>query len=115
MVKISILYPNKPGAKFDMNYYLKTHMPMSMERLSPAPGFRSVSVERGLTGGAPNSDPPYIAMCHYEFESFEDFLAVFNAHAAILQGDIPNYTDLTPEIQINAVEIQRYASAVSKD
>lgn len=107
MVKISILYPNQQGSKFDMDYYLNTHMPMSIERLSSSAGFRSVSVERGLAGGAPDSAPPYIAMCQYVFDSLEDFLAAFNPHAAVLQGDIPNYTDLTPIIQISAVEILR--------
>jgi hypothetical protein len=44
-------------------------------------------------------------MCEYVFDSFEDFLAAFNPHAAVLQGDIPNDTDVTPMIQISAVEI----------
>jgi hypothetical protein len=25
MIKISIFYPNTPGARFDMDYYLHTH------------------------------------------------------------------------------------------
>lgn len=107
MVKISLLYPNTKNARFDMNYYLHTHMPMSIERLSASPGFRGVSVERGLGGGAPGSDPPYLAMCQYVFDSLEDFLAAFQPYAAILQGDMPNYTDLTPIMQVSAVEIMR--------
>ncbi len=57
MVKISMLYPNQPGSKFEMSYYLNTHMPMSIERLSAHQGYRGVSVERGLAGDAPGSDP----------------------------------------------------------
>lgn len=30
MIKISILYPNRKGNRFDMNYYLNIHMPMSI-------------------------------------------------------------------------------------
>ena len=30
MVKISIFYPNKPNSRFDMDYYLSKHMPMSL-------------------------------------------------------------------------------------
>jgi uncharacterized protein (TIGR02118 family) len=107
MVKISMMYPNKEGSRFDMDYYLKTHMPMSIERLGSSPGFSGVSVERGLAGGAPGSPPHYIAVCHYTFESLEDFLTAFNANAAELQGDIPNYTDLSPLIQVSSVEIAR--------
>jgi uncharacterized protein (TIGR02118 family) len=107
MVKISILYPNKQDAKFDMRYYLDTHMPMSIERLSAHEGYRGISVERGLAGGTPGSDPPFVALCQYLFDSVEDFLAAFMPHAEVLQGDMPNYTDITPVIQISAVEIAR--------
>ncbi|MDQ3250208.1 MAG: EthD family reductase [Chloroflexota bacterium] len=107
MVKISSLYPNKPGARFDMNYYLNTHMPMSIERLSAHPGFKGVSVERGLAGGSPGSEPTYVALCHYLFDSVEDFLAAFTPHAGLLQGDMPNYTDIESIIQVSVVEIVR--------
>ena len=43
MVKISILYPHSPDATFDMEYYLRTHMPMSLERLRTHPGFVALS------------------------------------------------------------------------
>jgi hypothetical protein len=35
MIKISIFYPNTPGARFDMDYYLHTHMPMSSQTPQP--------------------------------------------------------------------------------
>jgi uncharacterized protein (TIGR02118 family) len=107
MVKISIFYPNTPGARFDMDYYLTKHMPVSIEILSAGKGYRGVSVERGLGGAAPGSAPDFIAMCQYVFDSAEEFIAVFNQHAELLQGDIPNYTDITPIIQFSAVEITK--------
>src|SRR5262245_59660874 len=107
MVTISILYPNKNGSKFDLEYYINTHMPISIERLSSHAGFRGVSVVRGTVGAVPDSEPAYVAMCHYLFDSFEAFLAAFNPHAAFLQGDMVNYTDIEPIIQISAVEIMR--------
>ncbi len=42
MVRISILYPNSPGARFDWRYYVETHMPRSIDLLSAHPGFRGV-------------------------------------------------------------------------
>lgn len=107
MVKISILYPNQKDSTFKMNYYLDHHMPMSIERLSAAKGFQGVSVERGVGGEAPGSAPAYIAMCHYLFDSVEDFLAAFGANAATLQSDMPNYTDIKPIIQFSTVEITK--------
>ena len=107
MTKISILYPNREGSRFDMNYYLNIHMPMSIERLSSAKGFRGVSVERGVSGIVPGSAPAYVAMGHFLFDSVEDFLAAFSPHASVLQGDMPNYTDVEPTIQVNEVAISR--------
>ena len=107
MICIAILYPNLKGARFDFEYYVQRHMPRSIELLSVHPGFRSVSVERGLGAAEPGSEPAYTAMCHYVFESVEAFIAAFTPHAAELQGDIANYTDIAPVIQFNEVLISK--------
>lgn len=107
MIRISILYPNNKGSRFDVRYYVETHMPMSIELLKAHPGFKGVSVEHGLGGTVPGSEPTYIAMCHFLFNSVEDFLAAFMPHSAVLQGDMPNYTDIEPVIQFNEVLISR--------
>lgn len=103
MIKISILYPN--GGRFDMDYYLNTHMPRSIALLSKGKGYRGVSVERGLGGASPGSSPAFVAMCHYRFDSAEDFMAAFAPYAAELQGDMPNYTDIETVIQVSEVAI----------
>ena len=82
-------------------------MPLSIELLSAHPGFKGVSVERGLSGAEPGTDPAYVAMCHFLFESLEDFMAAFLPHATRLQGDLPNYTDIKPVIQVSEVLISR--------
>ena len=107
MTKISILYPNREGARFDFSYYVRTHMPLSIDLLSAHRGFRSVSVERGIGGPQPGSPAAYVAMCHFTFASAEDFIEAFTPHAERLQGDMPNYTDLEPVIQFNEVLIHR--------
>jgi uncharacterized protein (TIGR02118 family) len=80
-------------------------MPRSIELLSKAKGFKSVSVERGIDIEDPKIESSYIAMCHYYFDSLEDFIAAFVPHAEELRGDIPNYTNIDPIIQINEVQI----------
>ena len=105
MVKISILYPNTPDATFDMEYYLGTHMPMSLARLRTHPGFIALSVERGVAAPQSGLPPAYVAMCHYTFSTAEDFVAAFMPHAAVLQADIARYTTVAPVIQFSAVEI----------
>jgi uncharacterized protein (TIGR02118 family) len=88
-----------------MQYYVETHMPLSIGLLSSHPGFRGVSVERGLSGAEPASAAAYVAMCHFSFDSMESFMAAFEPHAKVLQGDMPNYTDIHPVIQVNEVLI----------
>lgn len=105
MIRISILYPNTNGSRFDFSYYAESHMPMSIGLLRAHFGFKGVSVEQGLGGVAPGSAPPYVAMCHFLFNSVEDFLAAFMPHAEVLQRDMPNYTDIEPVIQFNKVLI----------
>jgi len=58
-------------------------------------------VERGLGWAMPRTDAAYIAMCHFLFDSTEDFMAAVMPHAEALQGDIPNYTDIEPIIQLS--------------
>lgn len=107
MTKISILYPNRDGARFDFAYYVRTHMPLSIDSLSKHRGFRGVSVERGIGGPQPGSPAAFVAMCHFLFTSAEDFIEAFMQHAERLQGDMPNYTDIEPVIQFNEVLIYR--------
>jgi len=112
MTKISVLYPNHKGARFDVRYYLDRHVPRSIELLSSHPGFKGVSVERGAAGAEPGTDAPYIVMCHFLFDSQEAFFAAFTPHATTLQGDVPNYTDIQPLIQISEVLLSRTRQAV---
>ena len=53
MIKVSVLYPNKTDCKFDMNYYVKQHMPMVQQKLGPA--CKSMAVEQGIGGGTPGA------------------------------------------------------------
>ena len=103
MIKVSVLYPNGDGSIFDMDYYLAKHIPL-VRRLSGA-ALKKVEVERGLAGFAPGSPPPYLAMGHLFFESVQTFQAAFGPHAAEITGDIPNYTNTQPAIQISEMKL----------
>ena len=73
MIRVSILYPNTPGHRFDFEHYLNVHMPEAERRLGAA--LKGMSVERGLTGTAPDLPPAYTAMCHLLFDSVDAFMA----------------------------------------
>jgi len=103
MIKVSVLYPNKPGSKFDMEYYCNEHIPMVREKLGAA--CKRLAVEHGIAGMTPGSAPAYIAMGHIYCDSTEAFESAFASHAQEIMGDIPNYTDIQPIIQISEVKI----------
>lgn len=107
MIKVSIFYPYVEGGRFDMDYYLNTHMPLSISLLSTHAGYRGVSVERGLGGGAPDTPPSYLVMCHFLFDSLEEFVAAFETHRPTLRADVPNYTDLQSTIQISEIAMSQ--------
>ncbi len=66
MIKVSVLYPNTAGCKFDMGYYLGKHMPMVQQKLGAA--CKRMAVEEGIGGGAPGAPAAYVAMGHLYFE-----------------------------------------------
>jgi uncharacterized protein (TIGR02118 family) len=103
MIRVSILYPKTAGGRFDHDYYVQTHMPLSIRLLGPS--LRGVSVERGLDIQAPGVTLTFVAAAHFLCDSVDTFIAAFTPHAATLQGDMPNYTDITPIIQFSEVVI----------
>jgi uncharacterized protein (TIGR02118 family) len=103
MIKVSVLYPNDPGGTFDMAYYLGTHIPLVQQKLSGA--LRGTAVDQGLGGTEPGSPPAYIAICHLLFDSVEAYKEAFEPHAQAIVGDIPNYTNTQPIVQVSAVKL----------
>ena len=103
MIKVSVMYPNKSGARFDHAYYRDTHMPLVKARMGTK--CRYYTVDKGLAGAAADSPATYIAMCHIFCDSVGDFQSGFGPHAAEIMADIPNYTDLQPLVQISDVVV----------
>ena len=110
--KITILFPRQRGARFDFGYYLDVHIARSIRKLEVHPGFRGVSVERGLVGARfDEAGPRFLAACHYEFTSVEAFHEAFLPHAAELQADLANYTDIAPLVETSEVLLRQPAPA----
>jgi uncharacterized protein (TIGR02118 family) len=104
MIKVSVLYPHKEGAKFDHVYYRDSHMPMVQKTIGPE--CLSYTVAKGLGGGAPGSPPPFVAYCELFFDSVQSFQTAFGPHAQTIMADVPNYTDIAPTMQISEVVTQ---------
>lgn len=102
MIKVSVFYPGGAGSTFNMDYYLNRHMPMVRARLGTA--CKSTAVEEGLVGATPDSPPAFSAMGHLYFDSVEAFQSAWGPHAAEIVGDVPNYTNIQPTIQVSEVK-----------
>ncbi len=101
MVKISILYPNEEGKTFDMDYYAKNHMPMCAKLFGePLKGY---AIDKGIAGRTPEEPVPYVAIGYFYFNTLSEYNEAFGPNAEKILGDIPNYTDIQPVIQISEV------------
>jgi len=101
MVKVSVFYPNRKDARFDIDYYCNRHMPLVQQLVGPA--LKGVSVDRGLSSEEPGAPAPYVAIGHLLFDSVEDFRRSFGPHVPEIMADIPKYTNLEPMIQISEI------------
>jgi uncharacterized protein (TIGR02118 family) len=101
MIKATVLYPAGEG-KFDMDYYLNSHIPFTENLLKPF-GLVRVEVDKGIAGGGPGEAAPFVAMAHLVFNSIEDFQNATQTHDADLAGDVKNFTTLTPFFQISEI------------
>ncbi len=102
MIRVSILYPNLPGKKFDLDYYTGKHMSLVHQRLDPF-GLVRTEVDKGVGTAEPGAPAPFIAVGHLIFNSMEDFQKAFAAHAPELMADIPNYTDIQMQVQVSEI------------
>ena len=97
MIRVNVLYPSKPGGTFDYDYYLATHMPLVKERLGDA--LKRVEVYKGIAGAA-GAAAPYVTIASLWFDTIDAFEAAFGPHAAEIMGDIPNFSNIEPIVQI---------------
>ena len=104
MTKVSVLYPTSEGKTFDLDYYTKTHVPMVMGLLGSA--VKGASVEKGLAGAEPGSKAPFTIMANMYFDSVEAFQNSFGPNAEKIMGDISNFTNIQPSVQVSEVLIQ---------
>ena len=102
MIKVSVLYANEEGKKFDMDYYTGKHMPLVHSRLDSM-GLLRTEVERGVSSADPNAPAPFVAIGVLYFNTAEEVHEGFKTHGREIMGDIPNYTDISPQFQISEI------------
>ena len=99
MTTVSVIYPRGEGAHFDFDYYEKTHLPLVRktwgERLTSAKALRGTAATDG-------GDSPFLAIALMSFPSSGAMNAAMSGEgAAAILGDIRNFTNVKPIVQIN--------------
>lgn len=75
-------------------------MPLSIKLHGDA--LKGITIARGLVE-VDVVPVKYIAITSMLFESVDSFMEAFTPHAAVLQGDMKNYTNIEPVIQFNEI------------
>lgn len=101
MIKVAIMYPSGEGHTFDMDYYSNKHMPMVADLFGEP--LKGLEIEEGISGRTPNDPIPYLAIGYFFFDKLEDYNNAFGPNAEKILGDIPNYTNIQPIVQISKV------------
>lgn len=102
MIKVTVLYPNEEGKRFDFDYYIGIHLPMVVKLLSPM-GLVKSEIERGVSNTDPNEPPPFICVGHLHFTTTDEVHEAFKTHGREILGDIKNYTEIQPTFQISEI------------
>ncbi len=97
MYYVTVMYPNGDDVKFNIDYYMTTHIPM-VSRLLNA----NIEVCKAVpTPAGPAA--PYLYTARIRVNSLEEFRAAMAQHGAQIMGDIPNYSSAQPTIQIDEI------------
>ena len=101
MIRISAVYANTPGSRFDGAYYCGMHAALATRLLGPH-GLQSIRITLGTEGldGAP---PPFWAISEMLFDSREAFDAALAIGGGALFADTPNYTNVDPVLQLSTL------------
>ena len=109
MIKVSIMYPQNAGTKFDHDYYRDRHLPLIKSRLGDA--LKYYTIDRELAA-APGSPAPYVAMCHLICDSLESYEKAFGPYAKEITTDIGKFTDRKPVTQFSLIVVENSAEAL---
>ncbi len=102
-IKLSVLYPAGEGKHFNIDYYANKHVALVAGLLGDA--VIGATVEKGLASGNSGDKAPYEAMGNLYFDSMESFQNSFGPNAAEIMADLPNFTNIEPQVQISEVVI----------
>ncbi len=99
MITVSVIYAKNDGSRFDYDYYLKRHVPLVVSRW----GGMGLVKAKLLKGSAAldGSGPGIELIALLSFDSVDAVRVAMAAHGDEIVGDIANFTNVQPVIQMN--------------
>ena len=85
MIRVTILFPNDEGSKFDHEYYMNNHVPMAKGLLEPL-GLVAFNVDKGISDTDPNAPPRFHVIAGMVFNTVEDVHNAFISAAREIIG-----------------------------
>ncbi len=98
-VSLQVIYPISDGTTFDYDYYTSTHFDLVGEHMGAH--IDSMLVTKGLAGG-PDTPPGIHAIASIVFKDQDAMNAALAAADPVL-ADIPNFTNVQPQMLIGEV------------
>ena len=77
--------------------------PLVDSLLGPTGLMKGLAVDEGLGSAAPGQPAPFACVGHMTFETVEAFQQAFGPNAPTIMGDIPNFTNVQPVVQISRI------------
>lgn len=110
MYMVAFMYPNRPGATFNYDHFVKVHLPLGVGLTKKHLGIKpkKIVVYSPTRSGDPAALAPYITISSVFFETQADadkFARLFEVEEAArrLSADFPNYTPAPPEVLVAKV------------
>lgn len=100
MYCISIAYPRNDDDQFDFAYFTEKHIPMVCGFLGTNAVKSEIRKGVATLDGSPAS---FVCLANIWIRSVEEFQDALGKHGAEIIGDIPNYTNIQPILQVDEV------------
>ena len=102
MIRVSLLYPKTKESHFSMDYYINKHIPLLQKKLKDM-GLMRIHIDEGVGSAVPGLPAPFAAIGYMTFNTVDELREGFAAHGSEIMGDIPNFTNVQPLIQISRI------------
>lgn len=101
MVKLTVMYPHREDARFDMKYYVNHHIMIHREDKNVL----GIVIEQGENAFRGGDTPAMACVAHFFYESIGKLNESRTPEKSDRQmKDLPNFTDIVPMDQISEVE-----------